>query len=121
MEEPREPPHPPPTSPTVVPTKQVQAREILWRFCGITCRRLSIHLSPFCGRVCFAPAVGAAISCSRFTGPSRKPQIWRQLRKEKIPVPLEASVAEPEELSAVPGEWGVWIRGRRGEAKYPTS
>lgn len=60
----------------------------------------------------FCRLAGAAVSYSWFTGPSRKSQIWRQHRKEKILVLLEVRAADLEKVYSVLGEEDVRMGGR---------
>ena len=108
-----------PPSPRVVPPKQIQGRGILRRFHQITCHGPSVCLSPSCERVCFARSAGAATFLQQVYRPQQEAQIWRQLRRERILVLLEARAAEWGQVHPV--IWDAWIWGRRGGESYKSS
>lgn len=68
----------------VAPQKQVQGREILWRFHRVTCHCWqSVRLSPFCERVCLPSRQELPPSCSGFPGLSRKLRCGGSFLKRK--------------------------------------
>lgn len=109
-----------PLSPVAVPQKQIQGRGILWRFYRITCHRPSVHLSPFCERVCFAGSVGTATSLQQAYRPQQEAKIWGPLRASLLFLTRSqngrAGAGALGYLRVCVGGWG--LEGVGGESSY---